>query len=406
VSLTCFEENLNLSNQRTNYDGGVMLSPAVIVNVDDNEPNRYARNRILVHAGFTAYDAGTGQGALDLVALHRPDLVLLDVNLPDLDGIEVCRRLKTSPASASTIVLQISASAVTARQATAALNNGADAYLTEPVESNVLIATINALLRLRRAERQLAEANAALHEANIQLASVNRDLRRSNEDLQQFAFFASHDLQEPLRNVTNFVQLVEKSASERLTDEERQCMGFVVDGAQRMERLIHALLAYSQLAHGERVSYKPVDLQQVINQVMEDLRYQITENGANIAVQALPQVWGDSVQLGDVFQNLIANAIKYRCPEHPLEVQISAIRLSPAEWRIGVRDNGPGIAPAYRDQIFIPFKRLHGREIPGTGIGLAICRRIVEAHGGRIQVESAEGRGAVFTVDLPAVPID
>ena len=195
----------------------------------------------------------------------------MDINLPDIDGIEVCRRLKAMPDAGKTLILQISASATTAPHATEALNNGADAYLAEPVDATVLIATINALLRLRKAERDLQEANTALHHANSSLASVNRDLRQSNQDLQQFAYFASHDLQEPLRQVTNFVQLISQSADERLTGEEQKFLSFVVEGAERMEHLIRALLSYSQLGHGEQVPHSKVDLNAVVDRVIGDL---------------------------------------------------------------------------------------------------------------------------------------
>jgi two-component system sensor histidine kinase/response regulator len=374
---------------------------AVILNVDDNEPHRYVRHRILVDAGFTAYNAATGQEALDMAALHHPALILLDINLPDIDGIEVCRRLKSAPENASLLILQISASAITAPHATEALNNGADAYLAEPVDSTVLIATINALLRLRRAERQLQEANTALHQANTSLASVNNDLRQSNEDLQQFAYFASHDLQEPLRQVTNFVQLISQTAATRLSAEEQAFLKFVVEGAERMEHLILALLSYSQLGHGERAEHSDVDLNAVLDRLIGDLRDRITEAGATITVGPMPLVVGDAVQLADVFQNLIVNAIKYRRPEVPLKIEIEAVQEGPAEAHISVRDNGQGINPAYHDLIFLPFKRLHGREIPGTGIGLAICRRIIERHGGRLWIESAQSEGTVFYFSLP-----
>jgi two-component system sensor histidine kinase/response regulator len=378
------------------------MAPAVILNVDDNEPYRYARHRILVDAGFTTYDASTGQATLDLAAIHNPDMVVLDINLPDIDGIEVCRRLKAIPGPNAPFILQMSASATTAPHATEALNNGADAYLAEPVDSTVLIATINALLRLRRAERELQAANTALHHANASLASVNRDLRQSNQDLQQFAYFASHDLQEPLRQVTNFVQLISQTAATRLTEEEQKFLAFVVEGADRMEHLIRALLSYSQLGHGERPAHQKVDLNVVVDRVADDLSGRISEAGGNITRTHLPSVIGDAVQLADVFQNLLVNSVKYRRPEQRLVVQIGARQETPEEVTISVRDNGQGIDPAYHDLIFLPFKRLHGREIPGTGIGLAICRRIIEAHGGRIWTESCRDAGTVFHFSLPA----
>jgi two-component system sensor histidine kinase/response regulator len=375
-----------------------MPAPAIILNVDDNEPNRYWRNRVLVEAGFTTYNAGLGREALELAALHHPDLVLLDINLPDIDGIEVCRRLKAAPDRASLLVLQISASATTAPHATDALNSGADAYLAEPVDPTVLIATINALLRLKRAEQQL-------HQANLKLATANRDLLQSNQDLQQFAYFASHDLQEPLRQVTNFVQLIAQTANQRLNEEEQKFLAFVVEGAERMEHLIRALLSYSQLGHGEHGAHSEVDLKAVLDQVIAQCCDRIAEAGAMVTVTPLPLVIGDAVQLGDVFQNLIVNAIKYRRPEEPLKIEIGAHEENPKEVRISVRDNGQGINPAYHDQIFLPFKRLHGRDIPGTGIGLAICRRVIEVHGGKLWVESVQGEGTVFHLSLQiAVP--
>lgn len=372
-----------------------MSSPAVILNVDDNEPNRYARSRVLADAGFVTLEAGTGQATLDLAAQHRPDLVLLDINLPDIDGIEVCRRLKALPDPSSTLILQISASATTAPHATEALNSGADAYLAEPVDAAVLIATIRALLRLGQAERDLRQANATL-------AGVNRDLRQSNQDLQQFAYFASHDLQEPLRQVTSFVQLISQTAAGRLTDEEQKYLAFVVDGAGRMEHLIRALLSYSQLGHGDHAAHSKVELNAMVDQVITDLQARLSEAGGKITRSDLPVVLGDSVQLADVFQNLLTNSIKYRRPSEALEVRIDGVKTTGGEVTVTVRDNGQGIDPAYHDLIFLPFKRLHGREIPGTGIGLAICRRIIEAHGGRIWIDANAGPGAAFHISLPA----
>lgn len=370
-----------------------MTEARKIINVDDHAPARYAKNRVLSLAGFTVYDAAAGNDALNLITQHDPDLVLLDVNLPDISGIEVCRRVKSSPRGASVIVLQISASATAPPQATAALDSGADAYLIEPVDPDVLVATVRALLRLRKAELDLSAANERLE-------MLNQELHRSNEDLQQFAFAASHDLQEPLRTLTSFVTKLERSAAGKLAGDEQQYLRYIAEGSQRMRALIDDLLTYSQVGQ-KPASAQVVDLSVVLRRVLENLRERITETEAEVTHDPLPSVIGDESQLGQVFQNLIGNAINYGRPGVSPIIHVSIAKEN-QDWVIGVRDNGIGIGSAYLKIIFAPFKRLHGKEIPGTGIGLAISRRVIEAHGGRIWVESAIGQGSTFTFSLPA----
>jgi two-component system, sensor histidine kinase and response regulator len=369
-----------------------MAEPVVLINVDDNEPSRYAKTRILTRAGFIVHDAGTGREALDLAARHNPALMLLDVNLPDIDGIEVCRQLKQSRASASIFILQISASATTAPHAISALNSGADCYLTEPVDPDVLVATVGALLRLRSAERALADANA-------QLTALNADLRRSNEDLQQFAFVASHDLQEPLRNVISFSTLLDRSMRGRLNDNEQQYLEIILQGAHRMRALIDDLLQYSQIRQ-QPAGAGSVDLNQVLKWAIENLQQPMTESSARVDSETLPTVCGDQAQLGHLFQNLVGNAVKYRRPEAPPHIRISAEKQN-RHWVVRVQDNGMGVPKEHCETIFAPFKRLHGREIPGTGIGLALCRRVVEAHEGQIWIDSTPGEGSTFSFTLP-----
>lgn len=369
-----------------------MTGGATIINVDDHEASRYAKRRTLLRAGFTVYDAAGGSEALTLIKQHNPDLVLLDVNLPDVSGIEVCRRVKSTLDGASVIVLQISASAITAPHATAALDNGADAFLIEPVDPDVLVATVNALLRLRRAEQELSAANE-------RLKLLNQELHRSNEDLQQFAFAASHDLQEPLRTVSSFVTLLEKTATDKLTGKEREYLRYIAEGSERMRALIRDLLSYSQVGQ-KPASTQLVDLNAVLNWVLQDLRERISESGANITWDPLPSVIGDEEQLGQLLQNLISNAIKYARPGVKPIVKLSAAEKD-HDWVIRVSDNGLGMESDYFQTIFAAFKRLHGKEIPGTGIGLAICRRVVEAHGGKIWVESVAGVGSTFCFSLP-----
>ncbi len=375
------------------------MSSPIIVNVDDNEPSLYARGRVLRKAGFAVLDASRGQAALDAVRTANADLVLLDVHLPDINGIEVCRRIKQDAATSSVIVLQISASAISAPNATAALNSGADAYLTEPVDPEVLVATIRALLRLRTAEQELATSNAALMDANRQLEQLNQALRSSNADLETFAYVASHDLQEPLRTIMSCAQLLERSLTSRLDKGEKELLDFVVDGARRMGLLIEDVLAYSKVGRGS-LELEEASLDQSVRWALKNLEQSILESGAHITTDGLPCVWGDVAQLGQVFQNLIGNALKYRQPDTTPIIHIGGSYGGAHEYVAYVRDNGVGIAPEYHDSVFGAFKRLHGREIPGTGLGLALCRRIIENHNGRIWVESHEGAGSTFSFAL------
>ena len=321
-----------------------------------------------------------------------------------MSGLDVCRTIKADSEAASALVLQISASAISAPQATAALNSGADCYLVEPVDPDVLIATVRALLRIRRAERDLARANEALRDANLRLKEVNQALRHSNEDLEHFAYVASHDLQEPLRTVTTHVQLLERLLGPQIDDRGRELVSFFVEGTHRMSALIDGVLIYSRAGLSMQ-EFSSIPLQEAVSWALRNLQQSLESAGGCITAGELPTVRGDLVQIAQVFQNLIGNAIKYRSRSRALRVSIDAYQSDNDFWTIAVRDNGMGIAAKFQEKVFTPFKRLHGGEIPGTGIGLALCRRIVEVHGGRIWVESEEGKGSTFFFTLaPAQP--
>jgi len=235
--------------------------------------------------------------------------------------------------------------------------------------------------------------------ANDALDGSARVLARSNAELEQFAYVASHDLQEPLRMVVGYVQLVEKRLADKLDADTREFMGFAVDGALRMQNLIQDILTYSRVStRGSPPA--PVDSADALKEALALLANRIAETGAGVDAQVLPVVKADRRQLVQLFQNLVGNAIKF-CKEHPPRVRVEAQREA-RQWRFSVADNGIGIAPEYRERIFGVFKRLHTqREFPGTGIGLAICRRIIQRHGGEMGVESAPGGGSVFWFTLP-----
>jgi len=226
------------------------------------------------------------------------------------------------------------------------------------------------------------------------------ELRRSNEELGRFAYVASHDLQEPLRTVASYVQLIERRYGERLDGDARDFMGYVVDGVRRMQHLIEDLLTFSRV--GTRgAPMVPTDPAAALQTALDGLHALIADTGARVTWDPLPAVLADRSQLEQLFANLIGNALKFRGATPP-EVHVRA-RRDGMRWEFEVRDNGIGIEPQYFDRIFVIFQRLHGRdEYPGTGIGLAICKKIVERHGGRIWLESAPGRGAAFYFTLPA----
>lgn len=260
--------------------------------------------------------------------------------------------------------------------------------------------------RVRERTAELEERNAQLqqeiHErrrAEKLLAEQARELARSNADLEQFASVASHDLQEPLRMVASYTQLLGKRYRSRLDGDADEFMGFIVDGALRMQRLINDLLAFSRVGSRGK-GFQPVDLAASVAQVRINLRAAIEESGAQISTGTLPVVTADASQMEQLLQNLIGNAIKFRRGPAP-RVHIDA-RREDAAWRIEVQDDGIGIDARYAERIFVIFQRLHtAAEYPGTGIGLAICKKIVERHGGLIGMHATPGEGARFSFTLP-----
>ncbi|HTX58785.1 MAG TPA: ATP-binding protein, partial [Verrucomicrobiae bacterium] len=232
-----------------------------------------------------------------------------------------------------------------------------------------------------------------------QVAQRNLALERSNASLEEFAYVASHDLQEPLRAIAGFSNLLSERYVGRLDAEADEFIAFIVDGTERMRGLIDDILRYSRVTtHGKPLA--AVELGGAIDRALVNLQATIAARSARVEVGPMPQVEGDATQLVQLFQNLIGNAIKYNRSEPPL-VEVAARRGEDGAWVISVRDNGIGIAPEYHERIFRVFARLHTRtEFPGSGIGLALVRRIVERHGGRIWVDSVEGQGATFSLTL------
>jgi light-regulated signal transduction histidine kinase (bacteriophytochrome) len=275
-------------------------------------------------------------------------------------------------------------------------------------------------LELEAINANLAAANSSLHESNEllnrevveravaeqRLSETVAELERSNADLEQFAYVASHDLQEPLRAIGGCVQLLKRRHGNQLDARADELIGHAVDGALRMQNLINDLLTYSRVGTRGGTPLARVDLNHILEDVLRLLRVPISESGAKIVYSDLPIVRADGSQLELVLQNLISNAIKFRAEGEPI-ISVSCRRQfteSVPQWVVTVADNGLGIEPQYFERIFVMFQRLHTREeFPGTGIGLAICKKIVERHGGRIWLESEVGKGTKFHFTLPVM---
>jgi signal transduction histidine kinase len=282
-------------------------------------------------------------------------------------------------------------------------------YAMWPVR-NAAASIVGSIIQVTEAtsfHRQATVMNQALligsirqHELTEQTQALNDLLERANEDLKQFAFAASHDLQEPLRMITSYSQLLIEGARGELDGEAQLCVDFIDRGAKQMRNLLANLLTYTEAGAASWEANEFIDLNATFQNVKENLRLAIAESGAVITSDNLPRVLGHAGRFVQLFQSLIGNAIKYHGAAPP-RIHVSA-ELGDAEWRFAVADNGMGIAPEYYLTIFGVFKRLHGSAIPGTGIGLAICQRVVERYGGRIWVESTVGQGTTFYFTLPA----
>lgn len=346
--------------------------------------------RHLEGRGYTVQECANGGEALRLAQERSFDAILLDVATPGRNGLNVLAELKRDPHLQDVPVLVIAASDDGAGIADY-IQRGADDYVVTPFAPILFQVRLSAALdRKRLRDRQRVK--------DAELERLTVELRRSHEDLQRFAYAASHDLQAPVRTITSYMQLLQRRVKGKLNDDEREMFGFAEAAAKRLHVLIRDLLQYSQVTTAE-TRLEQVDTNELVDALIVDMQAAINEARASVTRDILPTVLYDAGRLRQLFQNLIGNAIQYPGEDLP-RVLISA-SAGPAHWRFSVRDNGQGIPPEHASRIFEMFQRLHGDEIPGSGIGLAVCKRIVERGGGVITVESAPGKGSTFSFTIP-----
>ncbi len=368
---------------------------------DDNADMRAYVHRLLA-PHFDVEAVSDGYEALDSALNHPPDLILSDIMMPGMDGFALLKALRKAPATSTLPVILLSARAGEESRVEG-IEAGADDYLVKPFTARELLARVTTHLAMSRLRRQAAERERELrHEAEAareRATGALEALRRANSDLEQFAFSASHDLQEPLRMVSTFSQLLQMKYSGKLDQQADTIIGHCVEGATRMGRMIRDLLEYTRAASISEAPPEMVSAEEMLEDALDNLRSSIEESSAVVTHDPLPVLQVKAVHLQQIFQNLVSNAVKYRGSQAP-RVHIGAISQN-GSWQFSVRDNGIGIDARYQEQVFGLFKRLHSSSrYSGTGLGLAICKKLVERYQGRIWVESKPSEGSTFFFTL------
>ena len=366
----------------------------VILNVDDNDAARYVKTRVLRMAGFEVLEAANGADAIALLRSSSPELVLLDVRLPDIDGRELAAVIKADPALSRIVVLQTSASHVESRHRIAALDAGADGYLVEPIEPEELVANVRALLRMRRAERERQAALEALQEAD----------RRKDEFLAMLA----HELRNPLAPIRNAVEILRLSADRPVRERARELIGRQVI---HLARLVDDLLDVSRITQRKIVlQRRPVNLSAILDAAAELAAPLMAERGQQFQVTKPPlDIWlnADGVRLSQVVGNLLHNASKFTPRAGAVKLEVTR---DDTALRIAVVDNGEGISQEFLPAVFELFSqgdRTLERAGGGLGIGLSLVKGLVELHGGKVSAQSGgAGAGSRFVVELPLAGLE
>ncbi len=359
-----------------------------ILVVDDTPDNLRLLSAMLSKQEYEVRKSLNGKNAIQSVRADAPDLILLDIKMPGLDGYETCKLLKADPITQAIPIIFISALDDALDKVRAFSIGGAD-YVSKPFQEAEVLARIKHQLNLR--------------DLQLQLEIQNQELIQSNQELEQFAQIVSHDLQQPLQSVIGYAKILDLKFADLLnTSDASQYLKNILDAGTRMNRLIKDLLSYATVGK-ESEALVSVDCNRVLAEAICNLNQLIEEKQAKLTYSGMPTVFGKEVQLIQLFQNLIGNALKFTKPGIKPEITITASLELDDGWLFTFQDNGIGIDSTKTNMIFNTFQRLHNNsEYPGSGIGLSTCKKIVESHSGDIWVESVEGVGSQFFVKIPA----
>jgi signal transduction histidine kinase len=407
----------------------------MILIVDDKYENLFSLKSLLQLYAYETDTAASGEEALKKILKNEYSVIILDVQMPDMDGYEVAEAISGLNKTRDIPIIFLSAVAIDKRFIAKGYDSGGVEYLTKPFDNDLLLMKVKTFHRLytqrqelklveealrqeieirKKSQQEVEQINSLLEfkveERTRDLLQLNKDLENRNAELAQYAYLASHDLQEPLRKIITFIKIIEEKYLKGIPDAKLE-MSKVITSSERMRNLINALLSYSKLS---AVSlFTLVNLNEVVKDAVADLEITIKEKQADINVSQLPELEAIPGQMRQMFQNLLSNALKFSKANIPPVINIFSepvnelsLKAAPDQKgkyvRIDISDNGIGLDESYIDKIFVIFQRLHGKtQYEGTGIGLAIVKKIIEKHNGIIGVKSKEGEGATFTIVLP-----
>ena len=370
----------------TGYAPGVRDTRPKILIVDDLPANLLATEALLRPLGASIVTVDSGEGALDLVLKNDFAIVLLDVQMPGMDGFETAKLMKTRPSMQGVPIIFVTAISKEDHFATEAAAIGAVDYIFKPINSDILKSKVKVYLDLYRQREQIL--------------SLNATLRQSNEELERFAYVCSHDMQEPVRMMNTYAGFLAEDAVDQLDDNNQRYVRYIRDNAVRMQKMIRDILTFSRVGR-EEIKLETVDCQEILDEVLQEFEDVIATKDARVTSGALPVIESSTTLVRVLLQNLIGNALKFQDGKKPPEIAVSA-RREGSMWRFDIKDNGIGIDPAFSDRIFTIFQRLHRTEdYPGTGIGLSTCRKFARLCGGDITFASRPGEGTTFTFTMP-----
>lgn len=383
-----------------------MTSTMTLLLVDDKETNLFALEQLLEKQDRIFLKATTGREGLKLALDHEIDLIILDVQMPEMDGFEVAQILKSNKRTKDIPIIFASAEKKERQSIIQGFEEGAVDYLAKPLDPELTKAKVSVLLKIRLQNRQLQEKNLALQQAEERINVLNVDLQKNlrqleyaNKELESFSYSVSHDLRSPIRAMLGYARIVEEEQVGKLSDAAGRALRIIQDNAQKMNRMIDDLLAFSKLGR-QALQHLYVDMDALVRTVLTDVRQRLPYQ-PGIMVHDLLPAHADTALLAHVWTNLISNAMKYSSKASHPQVEIGA-QAGDNEVQYYVKDNGVGFDMKYADKLFQVFQRLHkAADFEGTGIGLAIVQRIVARHGGRIWAEAKVNEGATFYFTLP-----